>query len=74
MALTRQALDGAECDKCGGANGACTHDPVLYLRGRCHLKSGLSCAYDKRTGVLTLACKQCGKMVGEFQVAEGHNA
>ena len=64
--LTRARLDAQGCGM-----PDCGHDhTVLHLHGRCHPSAGTRAKYDKRTGVLTIACRHCRKLVGEVRVAD----
>lgn len=65
-ALSRKQLDVAGC---GVPN--CGHDhTVLYLHGICHPSAGTRASYDKRTGLLTIECRRCKKLVARVKVAE----
>lgn len=66
MALSRKQLDVTGC---GEPN--CGHDhTVLYLHGACHPNAGTRASYDKLTGLLTIACRRCEKLVAEVKVAD----
>jgi hypothetical protein len=70
MALTREEMDRAGC-----GNPACDHDhTILFLHAGCHPRAGLKVAYDKRVGVLTIACKRRDKGVAEIAVARSELA
>jgi endogenous inhibitor of DNA gyrase (YacG/DUF329 family) len=63
MVLTRQDLNEARCPDCGS-------DHVeLYLGQACHPQAGLQVMYDKRSGVLTVTCHECGELVSKVEVA-----
>jgi hypothetical protein len=63
--LTRAQIDAFGC---GMPN--CTHDhSVLYLIGRCHPEAGVDVRYAKATGILTVLCKKCSKLVADVEVA-----
>jgi hypothetical protein len=65
-ALTRLQLDIAGC---GTPN--CGHDhSVLFLHAACHPSAGTRVSYDKPTGLLTVACKRCDKLVVQVKVAD----
>jgi hypothetical protein len=66
MALTRKKLDEMGC---GMPN--CDHDhTVLYFHSRCHLAAGTTAKYDKRTGLVTMMCRECEKFICEIKVAK----
>jgi hypothetical protein len=66
MALSRRQLDVAGCDEPN-----CGHDhSVLYLHAACHPKAGTNARYDKPTGLLTIECKRCNKLVAQVKVAD----
>jgi len=62
--LTRKQLDQAECDDCDDP------DYELYLHGRCHPSAGTRASYDKRTGVLTISCRQCRRFIADLKIAD----
>lgn len=65
-ALTRLQLDIAGC---GEPN--CNHDhSVLFLHAACHPSAGTRVSYDKPTGLLTIECRRCDKLVAKVKVAE----
>lgn len=65
-ALSRKQLDAAGC---GDPN--CSYDhTVLFLHSVCHPSAGTRVNYDKRTGVLTIECRRCKKLVAHVKVAE----
>jgi hypothetical protein len=67
--LTRADLDMGRCE-----NPDCTHedhDQILFLHGLCHPGAGHRASYDKQTGVLTLACRECSEPVAHIMVARG---
>lgn len=43
-------------------------DPTLFLNSRCHTGFGTEVSYDKRTGVLTIACKKCKALIVQIAV------
>ena len=61
-----------DLDQTGCEDPNCPHEDhaVLFLVQRCHERAGLSASYDKRTGVMTLTCKECSDPVGSIKVAE----
>jgi hypothetical protein len=66
MTLYCQELDATGC-----GIPDCGHDhTVLYLHPRCHRSAATRASYDKRTGLLTLRCRQCNSLVAEIAVAE----
>jgi len=48
---------------CGGGTDR------LFLESRCHPKAGVDVCYTKGTGVLTISCHQCQRLVVEVNVA-----
>jgi hypothetical protein len=62
-ALTQADLASAKCavDEHGTEE--------LYLHGACHPSAGTRAHYDKKTGVLTVDCRQCRKFIVAIQVA-----
>lgn len=66
VVLSRKQLDIAGC---GQPN--CEHDhTVLYLHAVCHLNAGTHVKYDKLTGLLTIECRRCKKLVARVKVAD----
>jgi hypothetical protein len=64
--LSRKQLDPAGC---GQPN--CGHDhSVLYLHSVCHPNAGTRVSYEKLTGLLTVACRRCQKLVAHVKVAD----
>jgi hypothetical protein len=43
---------------------------VLYLHGRCHMRSGTVARYEKKSRTLIVTCKVCGREVARVLVAE----
>jgi hypothetical protein len=67
MALTQKTLDQQGC---GTPN--CGHDhTTLHLLPMCHPHGNLKASYNKSTGVLTIICARCSKLVAEVEVAAG---
>lgn len=64
MPKTRRDLDPLKC----GAPG-CDCSGPLILSGRCHLGKPVRVSYDWTTGVLTVTCSVCGKLVTTIAVA-----
>jgi hypothetical protein len=65
-ALSRKHLDATGCGL-----PDCNHDhSVLYLHSACHPSRGSRVSYDKRTGLLTVECRQCNKLIAQVKVAE----
>jgi len=64
--LTRNELDITECEV-----PDCTHEDhsTLYIHGRCHMNAGNEVSYNKLTGLLTIACKECKKRIAQIAVA-----
>lgn len=67
LPLTRIELDESQCP-CGKAD--C--DDELFFHGRCHPGAEAEAGYNKRTGILTLKCRVCKKLVARIKVAAGH--
>jgi len=66
---SQQSLSGLGCD-----TPNCSHDhTVLFFHPRCHNK-GVSAAYNKQTGNLSLTCRICDKPLIAIAVADGGNA
>jgi len=65
MALTRRVLDPMKCGTPG-----CTCAGPLILNARCHMGRPLQVEYDWTTGVLTVACSVCQRLVAEIAVAD----
>lgn len=64
-ALSRKQLDAAGC---GTPN--CGHDhTVLHLHSVCHPAAGSRASYDKLTGLLTIECRRCQKLIAQVKVA-----
>jgi hypothetical protein len=64
--LSRKQLDPAGC---GQPN--CGHDhSVIFLHSACHPSAGTRVSYDKPTGLLTVACRRCEKLVAQVKVAD----
>lgn len=65
-ALARRQLDIAGCDEPN-----CDHDhSVLYLHSACHPNAGTRVSYEKLTGLLTIDCRRCKKLVAQVKVAD----
>lgn len=69
LPLTQHELDEVTCTTPG-----CRHDSKhcnLVIHARCHPHVAPWATYDKRRGVLVLACSAigCGQHVGEIAVA-----
>ena len=65
-ALSRKQLDATGC---GEPN--CGHDhSELYLHSICHPSAGTRVSYAKPTGMLTIECRRCGKLVAHVKVAD----
>lgn len=69
--LTREVLDGMPCGGCGKEIGDpeqhSAHDMRRWLHGRCHMSAGTRVSY--LDGVLTVACRECKKLIVEIAVA-----
>jgi hypothetical protein len=63
--LTRQDLDHAPCEECGGTHFT-PADP-LEMHALCHPRAGFEMAYSG--GVLTLRCRQCAAFCEHFAIA-----
>lgn len=66
VALTRAALDVAQCSRPG-----CTerHGPLI-LHSRCHHADPTWAEYDAATGQLRVFCATCATTIVRIQVAE----
>jgi hypothetical protein len=54
---------------CGTPN--CGHDhSVLYLHSGCHPQTPTWAVYEKASGVLTIRCARCRKVVAQLKIAE----
>ena len=42
---------------------------IFFLHPRCHIRAGTWTSYDRDTGLLSVTCKQCKKLVAEIEVA-----
>jgi hypothetical protein len=64
--LTQAVLKDAQCDTPG-----CDHSDHsrLWLHAQCHPRAGLAVVYDRATGVVTVECRKCTKLVAELAVA-----
>jgi hypothetical protein len=49
----------------------CTHDDHdrLFLVQKCHPRSGVVASYDRRDGVVRMACLRCRMPICEIEVA-----
>ena len=64
--LTCRQLDATGCSKPN-----CGHDhSVIFLHAACHPSAGTRVSYDKPTGLLTVACRRCQKLVAQVKVAD----
>ena len=70
MALTRKELDRMTCAGQQDKHDCSSHERVLFLNSRCHTGSGNEVEYNQRTGVLTVRCIKCKKLVVIIAVAE----
>jgi hypothetical protein len=65
------ALSQAELDSMGCGMPNCTHDhSILFLHARCHMTAGTEAEYEKATGILTIRCIRCKKLVARLKIAE----
>lgn len=53
--VEKKVLDN-KMDK--GCHCGCAED-IMFIHARCHPQAGLWAAYEKRTGLLTILCKEC---------------
>jgi hypothetical protein len=64
--FTSERLDSLGC-----SNPGCTDDhSVVFFHPRCHPDAGTWTSYDKRTSLLTIECKCCGKPFVNILVAD----
>ncbi len=69
--MTKLPLTQADLDDKGCGLPNCEHDhSTLFLHARCHIQKGTMVSYEKATGVLTIVCAHCGKVVAKILVAE----
>ncbi len=66
-ALNQHDLQHQSCDNCGAD---CKGGGILVLKGECHRDAGLSIHYEVDDGVLVVTCGDCGKLVGDFAIAD----
>jgi hypothetical protein len=64
LPLTRDKLDAAKCGCCGKDQ----HGP-LYLNQRCHPNAGTDAFYDRKTGNVTIECRECKMAIVQIRVA-----
>jgi hypothetical protein len=66
-----KALSQTELNSIGCGMPNCTHDhSVLFLHARCHVGAGTEAEYEKATGILTIRCIWCKKLVTRLKIAE----
>jgi hypothetical protein len=68
--LTQRALADQGCDNPDCTEPDCRNPPRLFFSGACH-DDGLDAVYEKKTGHLTLICRECKRRVVAFLVAAG---
>lgn len=62
--LDKMAAHGCAVPGCNHAD----HDGTIFLHGRCHIKGRLEVSYTIRSGVLKVACRECGWVVANVAV------
>lgn len=70
MALTKLELDKMAMDGC--QTPGCTHKDhalAMFLHSRCHPAAGLEVNYCLATGLLSIGCWKCHKLICEIEVA-----
>lgn len=65
--LNQHDLLHQNCDNCGSE---CKGGGILVLKAGCHPDAGVSVHYEVDYGVLVVTCGDCGKLVGEFAIAD----
>lgn len=69
MALTKSDLDQLSTHGC--SNPECTEDhSILFLHAGCHIDGHLDISYRLGSGILRIACRECGKLVAMVRVAD----
>jgi hypothetical protein len=63
--LDRMAAKGCQDPTCGHTD----HDATIFLNARCHMDGALDISYELNSGVLQLACRECGKTIAAIKVA-----
>ncbi len=67
MAIYKEDLDQMQC-----AFPGCTHEhhtSVFYWHGACHMNSPAWASYDRSTGILTVECAECNRVIGRVHIA-----
>jgi len=71
MAMNQEQLDVMASGGCHEAD--CDHGHAagnpLYLHGRCHVGGRIEVSYAAGSGVLQVACRECGKGIADVAVA-----
>lgn len=63
--LTRKELEPMGCD-----TPFCAHDhSVLFMHSVCHTGAGSEVSYEKATGILTIKCVRCKRLIIQLLVA-----
>jgi hypothetical protein len=66
-----KALTQVELNASGCGMPDCGHDhSVLILHSRCHTRAGTWAEYEKASGILTIKCARCQKIVAQLKIAE----
>lgn len=67
--LNREDLDKSMCSLCGAGDLDHEHalDEPLFVHGLCHPQANMVVSYI--SGVVTVACALCGKLVVKISVA-----
>lgn len=65
------SLGKTELNEMGCSTPNCTHDhSTLFLIPGCHRGAAVDVKYVKATGVLTVQCHKCKRLVVELKVAD----
>ena len=73
MVLNKTDLDMAAAQGCMMGGGPSHHGPgehEVFLHGRCHIDGPIEASYKEGSGVVTIRCRVCKKLIAEIQVAE----
>lgn len=46
------------------------HDNTFFLHARCHIRGRVEVSYTAGSGILKVACRECGKVIADVKVAE----
>ena len=71
--VTKRELDTWASGGCMDENCAHDHGP-LFAHAACHIGGEIEASYVRGSGVLRIACRECGKDIMNVQVAESADA